>query len=118
MYFFQDKNENTMRCLEKRRQKIEKQVFDKESELRELQVHLESMDINVPSLPTIGNSGRITCSKCHHKGHRNQVNNPCNLQKCSSYTYCGIKEKHPEYFTEINKLKNDIKKKNNNIRDL
>ena len=118
MYFFQDKNENTMRCLEKRRQKIEKQIFDKESELRELQVHLESMDINVPSLPTIGNSGRITCSKCHHKGHRNQVNNPCNLQKCSSYTYCGIKEKHLEYFTEINKLKNDIKKKNNNIRDL
>ena len=41
-----------MRCLEKRRQKIEKQIFDKESELRELQVHLESMDINVPSLPT------------------------------------------------------------------
>ena len=65
-----------MRCLEKRRQKIEKQIFDKESELRELKVHLESMDINVPSLPTIGNSGRITCSKCHHKGHRNQVNNP------------------------------------------
>ena len=107
-----------MRCLDKRRQNIENNIFNEERELKELQVHLESMDISVPSLPTIGNSTRTTCSKCHHKGHRNQVNNPCQLQNCSSYTYCGIKEKHPEYFAEINKLKSDIKKRNNSIRDL
>ena len=93
-----------MRCLDKRRQNIENRIFNEERELKELQVHLESMDISVPSLPTIGNSTRTTCSKCHHKGHRNQVNSPCQLQNCSSYTYCGIKEKHPEYFAEINKL--------------
>ena len=107
-----------MRCLDKRRQNIENRIFNEQRELKELQVHLESMDISVPSLPTIGNSTRTTCSKCHHKGHRNEVNSPCQLQNCSSYTYCAIKEKHPEYFAEINKLKSDIKKKNNNIRDL
>ena len=58
------------------------------------------------------------CGQCHHRGHRNQVNQPCSLQKCTSYTYCGIKDKHPEYFAEMNKLKTAIKKKRDEIKGL
>ena len=36
---------------------------------------------------------------------------PCELEKCSSYTYCGPKDKHPEYFTEMNRVKSAVKKK-------
>ena len=43
---------------------------------------------------------------------------PCRLQKCTSYTYCGIKDKHPEYFAEMNKLKTAIKKKRDEIKGL
>ena len=67
--------------------------------LSELQVNLDSMNINVPALPAIG-----------------MVNQPCNLQKCTSYTYCGLREKHAEYFSEMNQLKAAIKKKRDNIK--
>ena len=43
-------------------------------------------------------------------------NQPCNLQKCTSFTYCGIRDKHPEYFVEMNKLKASIKKKRDDIK--
>ena len=75
------------------------------------------MNINVPALPAIGN-GKVTCGNCHHRGHRNQVNQPCELQKCTSYTYCGIRDKHPEYFAEMNRLKTTIKKKRDDMKSL
>ena len=57
-------------------------------------------------------------SLAHHRGHRNQTNQPCELQKCSSYTYCGIWDKHPEYFAEMNKLKASTKKKHDDLKAL
>ena len=97
------------RCLEKQRTTIERQIEEEEQLLLELEVNLDSMNINVPTLHAIGNS-RLMCGNCHHRGHRNQVNQPCTLQKCTSYTYCGCKDKHPKYFSEMNKLKAIIKK--------
>ena len=51
------------------------------------------------------------CSNCYHRGHRNQSANPCKLNKRVDYTYCGIKEKHVEYQTQVNGLKVDLKNK-------
>ncbi len=93
------------------------QIGEDELSLSELQVSLDSMNINVPALPIIGN-GKVTCGNCHHRGHRNQTNQPCELQKCSSYTYCGIRDKHLEYFAEMNKLKASIKKKRDDLKAL
>jgi len=85
--------------------------LDAESqELRELEFKLESMSVSIREPPPVGNSRQI-CSHCHRRGHRNNSSNPCKLPKCNEYTYCGNKEKHPEYQNQINCLKSDIKKK-------
>ena len=78
---------------------------------------IESMEIQVQELPHIG-TGRIICSFCHHRGHRNQTSNPCKLKKCTDYTFCGLKDKHPEYFNKLNGLKQDLKKKNKDMEEL
>ncbi len=75
------------------------------------------MNVNMLAvLPIIGN-GKVTCGNCHHRGHRNRTNQPCELLKCS-YTYCGIQDKHPEYFAEMNKLKASINKKRDDLKAL
>ena len=117
VHYAQGKTADPGRCLEKQRTTIERQIEEEEQLLLELEVNLDSMNINVPTLPAIGNS-RLMCGNCHHRGHRNQVNQPCTLQKCTSYTYCGCKDKHPEYFSEMNKLKAIIKKKRDEIKEL
>ena len=63
--------------------------------------------------PAIG-SAKIVCSYCH----RNQMTKPCQLKKCVDYTFCGIKEKHPEYFNKLNSLKVDLKRKQKEIHEL
>ena len=78
---------------------------------------IESMEIQVQELPHI-RTERIICSFCHHRGHRNQTSNPCKLKKCTDYTFCGLKDKHPEYFNKLNGLKQDLKKKNKDIEEL
>ena len=115
--YAQGKTADPGRCLEKQRTTIERQIEEEEQLLLELEVNLDSMNINVPTLPAIGNS-RLMCGNCHHRGHRNQVNQPCTLQKCTSYTCCGCKDKHPEYFFEMNKFKATIKKKRDEIKGL
>ena len=105
------------RSLETRRVKVEDMIRANKQELQEIEVHLESMNINVPELPMVG-TFKTVCSNCHHRGHRNQQNRPCVLEKCSSFTYCGIKDKHPEYFSEINRMKCAAKKKNDVIKQL
>ena len=77
-------------------------------ECKELQMNIDSMDIHVKELPAMGNS-RTICGNCHHKGHRNQPTNPCHLPKCTDYTYCGNREKHPEYFQKLNKRTTALK---------
>jgi len=54
---------------------------------------------------------KIVCGYCHHRGHRNNATKPRELKKCTEYTYCGLKEKHPEYFSKLNSLKMELKKK-------
>lgn len=73
--------------------------------------------IQVQEAPAIG-SAKIICSYCHHRGHRNQLTKPCQLKKCVDYTFCGIKDKHPEYFNKLNTLKVDLKRKQKEIQEL
>ena len=68
------------------------------------------MQVPIHEPPRIGNLRQI-CSNCHHRGHRNQSAYACKLNKCVDYTYCGIKEKHAEYQTQVNGLKVDLKNK-------
>ena len=39
---------------------------------------------------------------CHHRGHHNQISKPSQLKKCYDFTYCALKDKHPEYFSKLN----------------
>ena len=40
------------------------------------------------------------------------------LKKCTEYTYCGLKEKHPEYFSKLNSLKVELKKKKTTLKEI
>ena len=81
--------------MENRHRNVGDQICKNQQELQEMEVHLESMRINVAELPTIGKQ-KVTCSNCHHWGHQNSQLQPCALEKCSLYTYCGLKDKQPE----------------------
>ena len=99
--------------MENRRREVEDQIRENQQELQEMEVHLESMKINVAELPTIGKQ-KVTCSNCHHRGHRNSQLQPCALEN----TYCGLKDKHPEYFTEMNKVKSAVNKRKDVLKQL
>ena len=83
----------------------------------ELEVNLESRNIVIKELPPIGAS-KLICGRCHHRGHRNCTTNLCNMDKCTGYTYCGQREKHPEYIGETNQVKVAIKKMREKIEAL
>jgi hypothetical protein len=87
------------------------------AECRELQMNIDSMDIVVRPPEAVGKS-KVVCGHCHHKGHRNQGTNPSRLMKCTNYTYCGVKEKHPEYFHKLNAMKMELSKRKAEINDL
>ena len=90
---------------------------DKEINKENWKIKIESMAIDIREKPAMGNS-KLVCSNCHHRGHRDQNSKPCILQKCTDYTFCGVREKHPEYFSRLNSLKSDLKKKNNTVKEL
>ena len=96
---------------------MNEQLQRQRDEQRELEIKIESMAIDVKEKPAMGNS-KLVCSNCHHRGHRNQSSKPCFLQKCTNYTFCGIREKHPEYFSRLNNLKSDLKRKSSTIKEL
>jgi hypothetical protein len=75
------------------------------------------MDIEIREPDAIGKT-KTVCGNCHHRGHRNQATKPCVLNKCDDFTYCGIKEKHPEYFAKLNSFKLEKRKKENEILEL
>ena len=77
-----------------------------------MEVRLESMHINVPELPAIGKY-KVICSNCLHRGHRNEKTKPCIMERCLSFTYCGIKGKHPEYTDAIKQLEEELEGINN-----
>ena len=104
-------------ALHQQENKIKQQLEKERQERRETEMSIESIEIQVQELPHI-RTERIICSFCHHRGHRNQTSNPCKLKKCTDYTFCGLKDKHPEYFNKLNGLKQDLKKKNKDIEEL
>ncbi|CAB4043295.1 Hypothetical predicted protein, partial [Paramuricea clavata] len=100
-----------------RQRNVEEQIRANRQELQVMQVRLESMNIIVPELPEIGRY-KVVCGNFHHRGHRNQQTKPCIMERCSSFTYCGIKDKHPEYTSEMNRMKCAIEKKSDAIKQL
>ena len=80
-------------------------------------MRVESMLIEVKEPPPIGKS-RLICGYCHHRGHRNSGSQPCKMKKCTDYTYCGIKDKHTEYFSKLNSLKFELKKKKSTLQEI
>ena len=86
------------------------QMTKERQECLELEMNVESMLIEVKEPPPIGKP-RLVCGYCHHRGHRNSSFQPCKMKKCTEYTYCGVKDKHPEYFSKLNSLKVELKKK-------
>lgn len=103
-----------MQCEE---QKLLQEIKKAKEELQELDINIESMDIQVKEPPQLGNS-KTVCGNCHHRGHRNQSSNACQYDKCADFTYCGIREKHTEYFSKLNLLKSERKKKKDSINEL
>ena len=84
---------------------------------QELEMNIESMSIEIREPPNLGNS-KVVCGHCHHRGHRNNITKPCELKKCTEYTHCGLKEKHPEYFSKLNSLKVELKKKKTTLKEI
>ena len=97
-------------ALQIQEDKLKKQLVKERQECLELEMNIESMLVEVKEPSSLGSS-RLVCGHCHHRGHRNSTNKPCELKKCTEYTYCGIKEKHQEYFSKLNSLKVELKKK-------
>ena len=93
-----------MQALKLQEEKLKDQLRREISNLKDIQMNIESMNIRIPERPAIG-GGRTLCGHCHHRGNSNQALNPCTLNKCTDYTYCGIKDKHLEYFAKFSSLK-------------
>ena len=97
-------------ALQIQEDKLKKQLTMERQECLELEISIESMLVEIKEPPSLGSS-RLVCGHCHHRGHRNSTTKPCELKKCTDYTYCGIKDKHQEYFSKLNSLKVELKKK-------
>lgn len=109
--------QTVVRALQNQEERLKQQVVEVKSELKEIEFNIESMNVNIREPAAVGR-GKSVCGNCHHRGHRNQATKPCVLNKCTDYTYCGIKEKHPEFFSKLNALKLQRRKKENAILDL
>ena len=97
-------------ALKTQEKKLKQQLLGQRQEVQELEMNIESMSIEIREPPSLGNS-KVVCGHCHHCGHRNNITKPSELKKCTEYTYCGLKDKHPEYFSKLNSLKVELKKK-------
>jgi len=111
LFYFQ-----VLPALKTQEDKLKQQLLREKQECQELEMNIESMSIENREPPTLGNS-RVVCGHCHHRGHRNNATKPCELKKRTEYTNCGLKEKHPEYFSKLNSLKVELKKKSYVERD-
>ena len=81
-----------MPAFEEQGSKLKDQIQLAKDEQGEIQIKIESMEINVKLEKTPVCLSRVICSHCHTRGHRNQQSKPCILQKCTDYKFCGIKE--------------------------
>lgn len=106
-----------MPALQTQKEKLKSQLTKQRQECLELEMNVESMLIEVKEPPPIGNS-KLICGHCHHRGHRNSGCQPCKMKKCTEYTYCGLRDKHPEYFSKLNSLKVELKKKKSALQEI
>lgn len=104
-------------ALKTQEKKLKQQLLGQRQEVQELEMNIESMSIEIREPPSLGNS-KVVCGHCHHRGHRNNITKPCELKKCTEYTYCGLKDKHPEYFSKLNSLKVELKKKKATLKEI
>ena len=104
-------------ALKTQEEKLRQQLLGQRQEVQELEMNIESMSIEIREPPNLGNS-KVVCGHCHHRGHRNNVTKPCELKKCTEYTYCGLKEKHAEYLSKLNSLKVELKKKKTTLKEI
>ena len=111
------RNSQVLPALKTQGEKLRQQLLAQRQEVQELEMHIESMSIEIREPPNLGNS-KVVCGHCHHRGHRNNITKPCQLKKCTEYTYCGLKEKHPEYFSKLNSLKGELKKKKTTLKEI
>ena len=111
------RNSQVLPALKTQEEKLRQQLLGQRQEVQELEMNIESMSIEIRERPNLGNS-KVVCGHCHHHGHRNNVTKPCELKKCTEYTYCGLKEKHPEYFSKLNSLKVELKKKKTTLKEI
>jgi hypothetical protein len=109
--------QTVVRALQNQEERLKQQVVEVKSELKEIEFNIESMNVNIREPAAVGR-GKSVCGNCHHCGHRNQATKPCVLNKCTDYTYCGIKDKHREFFSKLNALKLQRRKKENAILEL
>lgn len=103
--------------MEDQEKKLHGQLKIESEELKEVEMRIDSMNILVREPPPVGEAKSI-CGHCHHRGHRNQALKPCSLKKCTEYTYCGIKERHSEYFSKLTSLKLERKKRKDAVGQL
>ena len=106
-----------VRALRDQEKNLKQQVTEAKSELKGIECNIESMNVNIRELAPIGR-GKSMCGNCHHRGHRNQATKPCVLNHCTDYSYRGIKDKHQEFFSKLNSLKLECRKKENAILDI
>ena len=78
---------------------LQRQLKAQEEELKEVKDKFHEHSSGRTTSLGVGNGN------CRHKGHHNSALIPCSLKKCTEYTYCGIKERHPEYFSQLTWLK-------------
>ena len=109
LYLF-SRNSQVLPALKTQEEKLRQQLLGQRQEVQELE-----MNIEIREPPNLGNS-KVVCGHCHHRGHTNNITKPCELKKCTEYTYCGLKEKHPEYFSKLNSLKVELKKKKTTLK--
>ena len=114
LYLF-SRNSQVLPALKTQEEKLRQQLLGQRQEVQELEMNIEFMSIEIREPPNLGNS-KVVCGHCYHRGHRNNITKPCELKKCTEYTYCGLKEKHPEYFSKLNSLKVELKKKKTTLK--
>ena len=103
--------------MENQEKTLQRQLKTQKEKLKEVEMRIDSMNIVVREPPPVVGAKSI-CDYCHHRGHRNSALKPCSLKKCTEYTYCGIKENHPEYFSQLTSLKLEGKKRKDAVDKL
>lgn len=75
-----------------------------EKQLTKLKAELAEFSNQPAELMPLARPGNrmmmITCTNCHHRGHRkdgNKNGSACEFEPCAGYYYCGNEKLHPEF---------------------